>query len=186
MLIRYETEILKYFNRAIGLTSFRNTTEDQVLKEIAVSKKYPCGIYWRNETTFDVVGNQKYVDDLETKTRTYITPYQQVYTARIYFEKEQQVYANCVKLREFWRRNPYIHVKYPQDDTFVRVALLLTYIKVGVDRQAIDKIGAQRYVECSWQSNLFMSDIMRQGFYTGYTITLVPIKEEKSKIYIDL
>ena len=132
--------------------------------------KTPALLFYRQVTDWSFAASYRVND--ATSSGRYV-PVNQAYIARIYFTQTSDVLAMASKLRFFLEDNPYVKVKYYCGP--IEVALRLLYIKVDEDSNVSDKKGPIRYLEFSWNSQLFLDDVDTQKW------GLV----EKVKIYLN-
>lgn len=156
MIYEYEACILNYMHELEPLLKEATYAKERdFFNTFAQVTKYPAFLYYREPTKWEVPFTHKFLS-AENKQASFV-PFYQTYIGRVYFENQGQIMDFASTLRFHWNVNSYLKV--PWNDTTLKVGLRLLYIKIDEDRNGVDKKGAQRFVEFSWQSRLFMDDI---------------------------
>lgn len=158
ILYEYEANILGLINAIFpNIKIATYATEDNIFEMMRAVVKFPAFFYHRENADWTFNKQFHILDGVEKAS---FVPYEQKYKGRILVENQGQAITFANKLRFGIAKHPYITVHFPtkNEEDAVDVQFRLTSISVGEDRAQEDDKGAMRYVEFSWQSQLFMSD----------------------------
>lgn len=155
MIYNYEAEILKFINQCyskITLATYAN--DEDMLLSMSDVKTYPSFIYqrldseWTNNKILEVAGPTKVVQ---------FCPFTQTYKGIILVESQLDAIRLSKNLRFQWASQPFVNIDWAEGYDKLKVQLRLLYIKIGEQRNPANKKGACRFVEFSWQSQLFLT-----------------------------
>lgn len=185
MLIKYEKEILGYFNTVVPeIRSIRYSEDTAELLAESKALEYPSVFYTRQDPEWTTSWQTKAFDiiDRDLSYRALILPLKIKYKADILCASHEQALHIMKEFRFAWVRNPYVWVKYPSDEDRVKVGLKLLYIKVITDNMEVAKSGPLRKVELSWESQLCISNLEELTNVSQYEIRLINNQKELIRI----
>nr|DAG74681.1 MAG TPA: hypothetical protein [Bacteriophage sp.] len=181
MLIKYEAELLKYFNTIVPEIVAMKYSEDttELLAE-GKNLQYPSVYYSRQtpEWTTSWQGKEITYKDEEHSVRATILPLKLDYKAEIMCSSHEQALNIMKEFRFNWMRNPYVYVNFPTQNDVVKVGLRLLYIKINTESMEASKQGPLRQVEVSWQSQLCILDAVTLPNVKGFEIRVINNKKE--------
>lgn len=172
MIFNYEREILNFIRQVIpNLKQAVYSEKEEILEMMFKSIEYPSFYYMRTTEPYPLA---KFIPVQETSngTVTKFYPYLVTYRGTVLLEKQHELQLLMNKLRFYWNENPYMNVKWPNEDENLSVALRLLYIKLEEVRNNKDDKGALRYLEFGWQSQLFLSDEKDYKTFKSVNLTI--------------
>lgn len=180
MIYEYEAAILQFVNSVIPDIQLMTYAKQQdMFNAMSQVTRFPAFFYNRTPSNWNF--NKVYKVTDFTKKKLFV-PMEQIYMGRILYENQEPCFEAANELRFAWHKSPYIDLRWNPDetdgpnDTTLRVALRLLYIKVDEERAPDDKKGAQRFVEFSWKSQLFQEKGSSQILTEQINIHLVSNK----------
>ena len=154
-IYRYEAEILRFLHNAVpDITTVTYAQDFDIFNAMRQQHKYPMAIYTRESPEWN---NSKTIELRDGKKLVHLVPIEQSYTCRILVENQGTAINVLTALRFYWNKNPYILMRWPEDD-ILKIGMRLESLKIEENRPIEDKKGAVRIVEMKWKSNLFLSE----------------------------
>lgn len=156
MIYDYEANILNLINAIFpNIKIATYATDDNIFEMMREVTKFPAFFYQREKADWT---NNKIMRIRDGLAKADFVQYEQKYTGKLLVENQGQAITMASKLRFGIAQHPFITVNYPTKDDDLDVQFRLTGIGIGEERGQENAKGALRYVEFSWQSQLFMSD----------------------------
>lgn len=158
ILYEYEANILNLINAIFpNIKIATYATDDNIFEMMREVTKFPAFFYQRNSAEW---GNNKQFRITDGIERAAFVSYEQKYSGKLLVENQGQAITMASKLRFGVAKHPYITVHFPSKEEYdeVDVQFRLTSVGIGEDRSQADPKGALRWVDFTWQSQLFMSD----------------------------
>lgn len=158
MIYEYEAGILNVINAifpSIKIATY--ATDDNIFEMMREVTKFPAFFYQRESAEWSFNKQMKILDGVERST---FIPYEQKYKGKILVENQGQAITIASQLRFGIAKHPYITIHFPtrEKGDAIDVQFRLTSVGIGEDRSQADPKGALRWVDFSWQSQLFMSE----------------------------
>lgn len=104
----------------------------------------------------------------------------QNYEGVFLMEKQNAAFDMLTKLRFKWFKEPYVYVRFNDED--LKVSLCLKYIKVETVRDNTSDKGPRREIKFAWKSELFVSESNVESTYKGFKFIIDANQEEKLTI----
>lgn len=187
MLIKFESEVLKFLNTAVPeIKEIKYSKDESVLLQDQKNVKYPTCIYSRAEDEQTTSWSGRVFEEMidGAVERFQIYPMKYNYTLKILCENERTAFETAKKLRFYWAKHSYVWVKYPLDEP-TRVALRLLYIKLSSEDNETSKTGGKRIVEVGWMSQLCISEATRLTPVKEFRIALMADNKEQITVIQD-
>lgn len=175
MIEQYERAVLEWFHEVWPDITDMVYAES---KDALLAKKphlvYPTLIYKREAEDFSLIKAVEVKEPAEDGKAHKHTMYQipQDYEAQLFLNNEKDLYLVANLIRQKWGRESYATLRYPNDDTQMRVALRLISFRLSSERSGIDTKGPERVLVMRWRSVLILEAIQIVPRYTGYRVTL--------------
>lgn len=180
MIKEYEIKILDFFQLAVPSIKESVYAEKEDLFEVYNKRKLsPSFYYHRIADTLTLTKSITVSTDKEptpppngvTATKFFIVPMK--YYGYIMVEKQSDLLDKMAELRFYWDENPYLQVPITLElPTDIPVALRLLYIKVVEIRSIKEDKGPLRCIECSWESQLYLSKQEIQKLFTKVVVNV--------------
>lgn len=170
MIVSYEKEFLRFVNSAVpNVKAAIYAEKEELFETFNKVKKYPAYFFSRSAEEW---AHAKAITVGEGSDVTTFIPYTVNYKGFFLLEKQSEVAQLMKDFRFYWLSNPYLSVPWPTVTDSLPVGLRLLYIKIEELRSNKDDKGPLRYLECSWQSQLFIDKNTLMPTYKGLLITI--------------
>ena len=175
MIEQYERAVLEWFHEVWPTINVMVYAESKdALLAMKPHLVYPTLIYSRQSEDFSLIKaveiKEPTTDGRSRKHTMYQIP--QDYEAQLFLNNEKDLYTVANLIRQKWGRESYATLRYPNEDTQMRVGMRLISFRLDSERTGIDTKGPERVLRMRWRSVLVLEAIQITPRYTGYRITL--------------
>lgn len=180
LLIEAEKAFLQQFHLwcpAIVEAIYADSIDDLLAKDSIV--KYPSLVYTREDSAFTL---PKAYDVYSTGDvaldRLRMFAFVVKYTARLVVERQVDMVQYATQIRSGWADSSYAYVRTPDYDEGVAqpVGMKLLSFTFRTNRDNLEKSGAQRVLEMTWESQLALDVYSGNAFpqWDSYRLRVVP------------
>lgn len=174
MIYEYEANILNLISAIFpNIKIATYATDDNIFEMMREVTKFPAFFYQRENAEWS---NNKILTVRDGVEKSSFVQYEQKYKGKILVENQGQAITVASQLRFGISRHPFITVHFPtrENGDAIDVQFRLTSVGIGEDRSQANPKGALRWVDFSWQSQLFMSEY-NNAYYDGKLVEKINI-----------